>query len=122
MAPAFCTAWIKFGRLNGVGRCIISPLGVRSLRHCACSIQVTDKNDHSSHLRRRAALPAVEQSAGFESNLTQLARYLKSEDKPDGRIDCVAVEVSVSQSIINLREHEPSVSLKLRRKPPIDGE
>jgi hypothetical protein len=50
------------------------------------------------------------------------APYLKSEDKPDCRIDRVAIEVAVSQSIIDLREHESGVSLKLRRKPPIDGE
>ena len=41
--------------------------------------------------------------------------YLKSEDKPDCRIDCVAIEVAVSQSFIDLREHEPDVSLELRR-------
>src|SRR5262245_31445464 len=28
MAPAFCTAWIKFGGLQRVGRRIISPLGI----------------------------------------------------------------------------------------------
>jgi hypothetical protein len=48
--------------------------------------------------------------------------YLKSEDKPDCGIDCVAIEVAISQSIIDLREHKPGVSLKLRGKSPIDGE
>ena len=48
--------------------------------------------------------------------------YLKSEDKPDCGIDCVAIEVAVSQSIVDLREHKPGVSLKFRRKSPIDGE
>ena len=48
--------------------------------------------------------------------------YLESEDKPDCGIDRVAIEVAVSQSIIDLREHEPGVSLKLRCKSSIDGE
>jgi hypothetical protein len=56
------------------------------------------------------------------ANNAQERFALKSEYKPDCRIDCVAIEVAVSQSIIDLREHEPGVSLKLRRKPPIDGE
>ena len=51
-----------------------------------------------------------------------LLKKLKSENKPDCGIDCVAIEVAISQSIIDLREHEPGVSLKLRRKSPIDGE
>jgi hypothetical protein len=50
------------------------------------------------------------------------APYSESEAKPDRGIDCVAIEVAVSQSIVDLREHEPGVSIELRRKPPIDGE
>jgi hypothetical protein len=48
--------------------------------------------------------------------------YSKSEAKPDCRIDCVAIEVAVRQSIIDLREHEPGVSIKLLSKLPIDNE
>ena len=64
----------------------------------------------------------IDRVTTFWQELTQWTLYLKSEDKPDCRIDCVAIEVAVSQSIIDLREHEPDVSLELRRKPPIDGE
>ena len=64
----------------------------------------------------------IDRVTTFWQELTQWTLYLKSEDKPDCRIDCVAIEVAVSQSIIDLREHEPGVSLELRRKPPIDGE
>ena len=56
---------------------------------------------------------------GFE---TELRHYLKSENKPGCGINGVAIEVAVSKSIIDLRKHEPAVSLKLGRKPPLDGE
>jgi hypothetical protein len=46
------------------------------------------------------------------------APYSEAEAKPDRRIDCIAIEVAVRQSIIDLREHEPGVSIELRRKPP----
>ena len=63
----------------------------------------------------------IDRVTTFWQELTQWTLYLKSEDKPDCGIDCVAIEVAISQSTINLREHEPGVSLKLRRKSPIDG-
>jgi hypothetical protein len=44
------------------------------------------------------------------------------EAKTDRGIDCIAIEVTVSPSVIDLREHEAGVSIKLRRKPPIHGE
>ena len=50
------------------------------------------------------------------------ASYLELEAKPYRGIDRVAIKVTVSHSVIDLREHEPGVGVKLCRKPPIDGE
>jgi hypothetical protein len=37
-----------------------------------------------------------------EWRASEVFAYLKSEDKPDCGIDCVAIEVAISQSIIDL--------------------
>ena len=78
--------------------------------------------------RDRGAIGGAARLAALIQELRPLAwnrpgaPYLKSEDKPDCGIDCVALEVAVSESIIDLRKHKPGISLELRRKSPIDGE
>jgi hypothetical protein len=71
---------------------------------------------------RGLAYPICGVALNIEYGLTVALPHSESEAKPDRGIDSVAIEVAVSQSIIDLREHEPGVSIELRRKPPIDGE
>ncbi len=49
------------------------------------------------------------------------APYSESEAQPGRGIDVVALEITVRQSAIHLREHDADIGVPLRRKPPIDN-
>src|SRR5258708_35046767 len=52
----------------------------------------------------------------------RLAGFSEAEAKPNRRIDRAPIEEAVRQATIDLREHQPGVSIELLRKLPIDDE
>ena len=53
--------------------------------------------------------------------LAKFRLHSEAEAQPGGGIDVVALEITVRQSAIHLREHDADIGVPLRCKPPIDN-